>query len=105
MHIYICGPITGQEDTAVARFEEVEKVLLAKGHTVVNPTKLPHLHDKKWESYMRECITELMKCDGIAVMDNFKDSKGCKLEIKIALELGIIFLFTAKNEVVFIPNT
>ena len=51
--------------------------------------KLNHEHDKKWSSYMRECISCLMECDKIFLMHNWVESKGAKLELSIANSIGI----------------
>lgn len=87
--IYIAGKITGIEDLAAERFDCVENILISEGYEVVNPMKLPHNHDKSWESYMKECITELVKCDGIYLMKGFELSKGARVEAKLASDLSI----------------
>ncbi|MFM7856596.1 MAG: DUF4406 domain-containing protein, partial [Flammeovirgaceae bacterium] len=46
-------------------------------------------HDRTWESYMKEDLTEMMKCDAVFSIDNAHDSRGAKIEIALAIELGI----------------
>lgn len=87
--VYIAGKISGIEDYAYALFEEAEQKFVKKGYQVVNPMKLPHNHDKKWESYMKDCIFELVGCDLIHPLPNWSDSKGAKIEMALAKELGI----------------
>jgi len=87
--VYIAGKITGMEQQAYQLFELYEKALKQKGYIVANPMKLNHEHDKKWSSYMRECISCLMECDKIFLMHNWVESKGAKLELSIANSIGI----------------
>jgi nucleoside 2-deoxyribosyltransferase len=88
--IYIAGKITGLPiEEAMANFEKAEKMLTERGHKVVNPMKLPHNHDKEWESYMRECIIELLKCDGIYLLSNWAMSRGACMEFELAMKLNI----------------
>jgi Asp-tRNA(Asn)/Glu-tRNA(Gln) amidotransferase A subunit family amidase len=92
MKTYISGAITGTTDY-MERFEKAEQLLKAQGREVVNPTKLPHNHDKTWESYMREDIKALVECEAIYVMKGWSLSKGAILEVNIAsaLEFKIEF--------------
>ena len=87
--VYIAGKISGMEEEAFGLFVQAEILLIKKGYEVVNPMKLPHKHDKTWESYMKECLTEMMKCDLIYPLPNWNESKGAKIEMELARELGI----------------
>lgn len=93
MKVFISGKITGIEADAEDIFLEVEEYLKNKGCSVVNPMKLPHNHDKTWESYMKETLTELLTCDAIYILSNAKDSKGAELEIRVAKATGIIPIY------------
>jgi len=94
--IYISGPITGQEDTAEARFENSEKLLLEYGWDVVNPMKLNHdNHDKSWESFMKVDLKAMMECDAIYMMREWQGSKGAIMERDIAKKLKMkIIMFS-----------
>lgn len=86
--IYIAGPITGHDlKERFEAFEIVENKYKALGFNVVNPMKLKHDHDKSWESYMRECIEALIKCDAIYLMQGWELSDGARLEFTIASKL------------------
>jgi hypothetical protein len=91
--IYIAGKISGMEKEAYELFEAAQIELESKGYVVINPMKLPHNHDKTWESYMRECIKELVCCDEIYMLKNWGSSRGAKREYIIAYELGIKRIF------------
>ena len=89
MKIYISGKITGL-DNAKEIFDAAEKKVTEtyQDAQIVNPMKLPHDHDKTWESYMRDCLVEMMRCDTIYVLENWEDSKGAKLEVALAIQLN-----------------
>lgn len=89
--IYISGKISGLclEDASV-KFKEAEDYFKNLDYDVVNPMRLPHQHDWSWESFMREDIKAMMDCDGIALLENYKDSKGALIEKQIAIDLSFI---------------
>jgi len=87
--VYISGKVSGIEDKATLLFAEAEQDLIDKGFKVVNPTTLAHDHDLSWENYMRADIRALMGCDGVYLLRNWADSRGAKIERRIATELGM----------------
>lgn len=89
MKYYISGKITGIESDAPFLFEAAERELISYGHSVVNPMKLPHDHDKSWHSYMKEDIGAMCSCDGMFMLSNWTDSKGAIIEHSIALLIGM----------------
>ena len=91
--IYIAGKISGMEKEAYELFEAAQIKLESKGYVVINPMKLPHNHDKTWQSYMRECIKELMGCDEIYMIENWGDSRGARFEWNLALELNFQIIY------------
>lgn len=87
---YIAGKISGLPMSEYkANFEMAKKEVKAMGFEPVCPIDLPHIHGKSWQEYMRECLTEMLKCDKIYALTNWKMSKGAKIEIALAEELGI----------------
>jgi len=100
MRIYISGKITGIEDKAYQIFEDGEKEVKTIFSTmpvnfsketliIVNPMKLPHLHDKTWEAYMKEDLKELLSCDAIYMLKGWSESKGAAIEYDLANKLGL----------------
>lgn len=87
---YIAGKIGGlAEDEYKANFSigkiEVEQL----GMFPISPLDLPHNHERRWVDYMREDIAELMKCDCVYALSNWKDSPGATIEIELAQSLRI----------------
>ncbi len=89
--IYISGKITGlAHETAYANFELAEKVLESLGYEPINPMKkVSEQEGKTYKEYMLEDIELLWDCAGIFMLDNWKDSRGARIERFIAEELGL----------------
>jgi hypothetical protein len=87
---YIAGKIGGLPiEQYTANFEKAKQDILKCGLIPVSPLELPHLHERSWESYMKEDLIELLKCDAIYVLDNWIHSPGAKIEVNTALAVGI----------------
>ena len=89
MKVYIAGPITGYEDSYMKTFSRTEEHLTDQGYEVLNPTKLPHNHDKKHSSFMREDLKELLECDAVYMIAGWKESVGASFEYDTAKICGI----------------
>lgn len=91
--IYISGKISGIENEAPKLFNDAENLLKEQGFEVVNPMTINHEHDKSWLSYMKEDVKAMMDCDSIYMLNNWKQSKGAKVERDIARQLGFTILY------------
>jgi hypothetical protein len=85
MKIYISGAITNNPN-AKAQFDKAKKTLieLNKNYYFISPMDLPHYHDEKWSSYMREDIKALMDCQAIYLIEGWEKSKGARIEKELA---------------------
>lgn len=90
--VYISGRITGI-DNFEQLFAKAEAQLKQQGFETVNPVTLPHNHDKTWHQYMREDIKALCDCDIIFMLNNFNDSRGAKIELELAVNLGMDVIY------------
>lgn len=87
--VYISGPITGLDTrTAEKAFQAAEHFLKSQNLNVVNPMKLQHEHGGTWEDFMKEDLEALLKCDQIYMLKGWKESRGAKVEHRIAKDLG-----------------
>ena len=94
IRVYISGKITGTDDY-IERFEVAERKLIAQDYETVNPATMLSLlpTSTTHKEYMHVSYALLDICDGIYLMDGWKDSKGAMLEYDYALEKGLIILY------------
>lgn len=86
--IYIAGAVTGLDyDDVLAKFEKAEKEMLAKGYFPTSPVRVCKLN-WDWLKCMKNCIRELLLCDSIYMLKDWRLSRGAKLEHFIALKLN-----------------
>lgn len=99
MRIYISGPMTlgGTVKPDFTRFFETEKRLIQQGHVVVNPARNTR-KDGTWEEYMRDDITDLLTCDAIYMLRQWRHSKGACLEMYIADRINMTILYEGEEE-------
>lgn len=94
--IYISGKITGLDiSEAVCLFDFAERELQDKFNCyLINPLKaVPFDPEKTWEEYMIRDIELLFSCDTIYMLENWKDSKGARIEHAIAIETGKTIIY------------
>lgn len=85
MKIYIAGKITGLDDYK-KRFKEAQDELQELGHTVMNPAMFEEGFTH--EEYMHVCYAMIDVCEGVYFLNNWRYSKGAKLEHEYAVENG-----------------
>jgi hypothetical protein len=89
---YISGPMTGYEEFNFPAFFEAEEQLTNLGipsDQIVNPAKNGRdIGD--WASYLRLDLKNLCNgCEAVVVLDGWRDSRGAKLEVYVAQQLGM----------------
>lgn len=99
MKIYISGKITGLPiEIARIRFKAAGIRINIMGHESVNPMELtPYDENKSWNDYMIDDIKLLFDCDGIYMIDNWKESKGARIEHNIAIETGKVIFYQSSE--------
>lgn len=91
MKLYIAGAITGVENYR-HHFEKAAEYLVDEGYDVASPTWFDaqgEMLQWGWNEYMRATIQMMLNCDGVALLDNWVDSKGAKVEVDLANNVGI----------------
>lgn len=88
--IYIAGPMSGLPGSNYDSFHDAAAKLRNAGYEVENPaeTRLPA--GTEWALFMREGISSLMACDGLALLPGWWASRGAKIEYNLALNLGLV---------------
>lgn len=113
--IYISGKITGlSHEKALANFKNAEDEILKKQIIIpavsakntslsfVNPMTLNHKPNSEWEDYMITDIAELFKCDAIYMLENWRESKGARIEYHIAREMGMNIIYQGQIQAIVI---
>lgn len=91
MRIYISGAMRNCPTTYKRKFNEMAKQINANGDVAVNPAVLPNglKHDK----YMPICFDMIEASDAILMLNDWKTSKGAKLEKAYAEYQGKTVLY------------
>lgn len=90
MKLYVAGKISGlDEDEAFRLFEEAERLLIAAGHTPLNPMKLvDQAEGREYEEYLLDALrVMILDCEGVYFLSNWQDSFGARIEHAIAVEM------------------
>ncbi|WP_350649700.1 DUF4406 domain-containing protein [Pseudomonas sp. HY13-MNA-CIBAN-0226] len=87
--LYLAGPMTGFEDFNFPAFNKMAADLRARGYVVENPAEHGVVEDADWADYMAYDLTRLGLCGQVAVLPGWENSKGARLEVHIARELGM----------------
>lgn len=94
MVIYIAGKINGDADYR-RKFKEKEMQLRIAGHTVLNPAIQPH--GLKNADYMRICFAMMEAAEAVLFLDDWKESKGARLEFAWCEYVGKRMLFDGEG--------
>lgn len=87
--LYLAGPMTGFEDFNFPAFNAMAADLRAHGYIVENPAEHGVVEDADWADYLAYDLTRLGLCGMVAVLPGWENSKGARLEVHIARELGM----------------
>lgn len=88
MRIYVIGPVSGVEELNAPAFEGARARLAEAGYVPLVPHDFVSA-DADWQRAMRISLETIAKADGIALLDGWRDSRGARIEERIARELGI----------------
>lgn len=86
--LYVAGPMTGYPDFNYKAFHDASAQLRVLGFEVENPAE-NHPPVQTWLAFMRMSLVQISKADGIAVLPGWEGSKGAKIEVQLATDLGI----------------
>lgn len=90
MRVYISGAISGREPNKVRKEFELAKMYLRReGYEAISPLANGLPWDCAWEVHMREDLHLLLECDKVAMLPGWRESKGARLEVFVASELGM----------------
>jgi hypothetical protein len=86
---YVSGPMTGREDNNRHAFNAASESLRESGIIVLSPAEhdMGKVHERS--HHMRFDIQQVLMSDVVYVLPGWKSSKGAKLEVAIAREIGL----------------
>ncbi len=88
--LYISGPMSGYgPGHNFEAFNRAALLLETYGFDVENPADKGIINGWSWAQYMKYDIDVLLRCDGLAMLPNWECSRGARLEVHVALELGM----------------
>lgn len=76
---------------AYGNFSNAERTLASMGYEVVNPMKICKKH-WSWVRCMAKCLWAIMWCDKVHQLEDWKDSRGARIEYKWAKFLNKRFV-------------
>lgn len=87
---YIAGKIGDLPEAEYkSNFEKAKREVFELGFIPVSPVDLPHEHGRTWGDYMKEDLIEMLKCDCVYALRNWRRSPGATIEINTALAVGL----------------
>lgn len=91
--LYVAGPMTGLVDFNYPAFNTAAQQLRNAGYAVLNPvdSKAENTtgESQTWEWYLRRALRMVTRADGIALLPGWEGSRGARLEVEVARELGM----------------
>lgn len=93
MRYYLSGPLSGYDHDNFPAFIAACEVLRAQGLTVVSPHEKTIEGTADWVTYLRADLALLLDCDAIILLEGWPTSKGARLELDVALGLGLAVYF------------
>jgi hypothetical protein len=88
--IYLSGPMTGLPDYNYPAFNKAALELREMDHEVFNPAEaFSGDQSLDWRDYMRADVAAIMGCDEVRVLPGWESSVGARLEVAIAISIGL----------------
>jgi hypothetical protein len=90
--VYISGPMTGKRANNVPAFTEAAAALRAQGYDVISPAELDCIEPVEpfsWEAALKRDLKHVVDADVVATLEGWRASRGARLEVYVAQELGI----------------
>jgi hypothetical protein len=85
--VYISGPISGlDKDYVEKRFSDAKNALIVAGMTPVSPLENGLPETASYDQHMARDIEMLSECQAIYMLDGWRKSNGCRLEMAHAID-------------------
>lgn len=87
--LYVAGPMTGYEDYNYPAFRAAAEQLQSVGYETENPADNDDGAEHSYEWYLRAGFAQVLRCDGVALLDGWEHSKGAWHEVTLAKALNM----------------
>lgn len=87
--LYIAGPMSGLPEFNYPAFREATEWLVALGHDVEDPSTNVNPTPGDYHGWLRAGLTQLIRCEAVALLDGWEASGGARLEVNVAATLGM----------------
>lgn len=86
--VYVSGPMTGLPEHNFPAFRTAAAALWAAGFEVLDPSVFGEHVGWSWADYLRRDLPDVLRADVLALLPGWQDSRGARLEVHVARELG-----------------
>lgn len=87
--LYVAGPMTGLPEFNYPAFRYAADSLAAQGFEVEDPSLNENPTPGDYHGWLRAGLAQLIRCDGVALLDGWEASGGARLEVNVAATLGM----------------
>lgn len=96
LKVYISGAIAGKDPEETKRlFDDAKNYLLSHGFEPVSPFDFGD-YSKSWSENMMIVLAELVRCQGILMLEGWEQSEGAKIEYMFAKKRDMFVISRAK---------
>lgn len=95
--LYLAGPMTGLPDFNYPAFAREAALYRLAGFAVENPAENPVPPCRSWLGYMRTAIGQLARCDVVAMLPGWENSRGACVEHRLAMGLGLRVIYITRH--------
>lgn len=89
MKLYVAGPMTGLPEFNYPAFQAAADRLSAAGYEVEDPSTNVNPTPGDYHGWLRAGLAQLIRCDGVALLEGWEASGGARLEVNVAATLGM----------------
>lgn len=87
--VFVMGKMSGAVNSVKRLFSGAENLLKELGANPISPLKLNHIEPlENWDDFVIEDISELLKCDGVFMLEGWKEDRNSRIVHAIAKELN-----------------
>lgn len=87
--LYVAGPMTGLPEFNYPAFRAAAVALTELGHDVEDPSTNENPTPGDYHGWLRAGLSQLIRCNGVALLDGWEASGGARLEVNVAATLGM----------------